>query len=87
MGHVRVTGQGKVYKQYPSRWSHLGEWLVPYASRRHYQHWALQDITFNIAPGDAVGITGIEDFVGCSWLSAKTSITRSAELANTERAL
>ncbi|WP_458370131.1 ABC transporter ATP-binding protein [Pseudomonas fluorescens] len=59
MGHIRVTGLGKAYKQYPTRWSRLVEWLVPFSPIRHRQHWVLQDVTFQIAPGESVGIVGV----------------------------
>ncbi|MBK5341175.1 ABC transporter ATP-binding protein [Pseudomonas sp. TH49] len=58
MGHIRVTGLGKAYKQYPTRWSRLAEWLIPFSPVRHHQHWVLQDVAFEIAPGEAVGIVG-----------------------------
>ena len=59
MGHIRVTGLGKAYKQYPTRRSRLVEWLVPFSPIRHHQHWVLQDVTFQIAPGESVGIVGV----------------------------
>ncbi|UIN56493.1 MULTISPECIES: ABC transporter ATP-binding protein [Pseudomonas] len=59
MGHIRVTGLGKAYKQYPTRWSRLAEWLIPFSPMRHRQHWVLQDVNFEIAPGEAVGIVGV----------------------------
>lgn len=59
MGHIRVTGLGKAYKQYPSRWSRLAEWLIPFSPIRHRQHWVLQGVEFEIAPGEAVGIVGV----------------------------
>ncbi|WP_322845362.1 ABC transporter ATP-binding protein [Pseudomonas sp. B33.4] len=59
MGHIRVTGLGKAYKQYPSRWSRLAEWLIPFAALRHRQHWVLKDLTFEIPAGEAVGIVGV----------------------------
>jgi len=59
MGHIRVTGLGKAYKQYPSRWSRLAEWLIPFSPLRHRQHWVLQNLTFEIAAGEAVGIVGV----------------------------
>lgn len=58
MGHIRVTGLGKAYKQYPNRWARLAEWLIPFSPIRHQQHWVLQDVEFEIAPGEAVGIVG-----------------------------
>lgn len=59
MGHIRVSGLGKAYKQYPNRWSRLFEWLVPFSDARHHLNWVLQDIDFEIQPGEAVGIVGV----------------------------
>jgi len=59
MGYIRVTGLGKAYRQYPTRWSRLAEWLIPFSPMRHRQHWVLQDVNFEIAPGEAVGIVGV----------------------------
>ncbi|MFJ5239158.1 ABC transporter ATP-binding protein [Pseudomonas neuropathica] len=59
MGHIRVTGLGKAFKQYPSRWSRLAEWLTPFSSLHHRQHWVLKDLTFEIPAGQAVGIVGV----------------------------
>ena len=59
MGTVTVTNLGKAYKQYPTRWSRLAEWLIPFSKPRHSLKWVLQDINFSIRPGEAVGIIGI----------------------------
>jgi lipopolysaccharide transport system ATP-binding protein len=59
MGRIQVNNLGKAYKQYSGRWSRLAEWLTPGNAVRHQLKWALQDITFNIQPGEAVGIIGI----------------------------
>ena len=59
MGHIRVSGLGKAYKQYPNRWSRLLEWLVPFSRVRHQQHWVLQGVDFEIPAGEAVGIVGV----------------------------
>ncbi|WP_426155070.1 ABC transporter ATP-binding protein [Pseudomonas sp. TSRC2-2] len=59
MGHIRVTGLAKAYKQYPNRWSRLLEWLVPFSRARHDLHWVLRDVDFEIQPGEAVGIVGV----------------------------
>ena len=59
MGHIRVTGLAKAYKQYPNRWSRLLEWLVPFSPNRPHLHWVLQDVNFEISPGEAVGIVGV----------------------------
>ncbi|MES2297869.1 MAG: ABC transporter ATP-binding protein [Pseudomonadota bacterium] len=59
MGAIHVRGLGKAYKQYPTRWSRLLEWLLPFAGARHKLKWVLEDIEFSIAPGEAVGIIGV----------------------------
>lgn len=59
MGSIVVQNLGKAYKQYPTRWSRLGEWLLPLRGPRHKLKWVLTDINFQIAPGEAVGLIGI----------------------------
>ena len=59
MGRIKVSNLGKAYKQYPGRWSRLVEWLTPGNAVRHQLKWALKDITFDIQPGESVGIIGI----------------------------
>lgn len=59
MGSIVVHNLGKAYKQYPTRWSRLLEWIIPGSRLRHTLKWVLQDINFTIQPGEAVGIIGI----------------------------
>ena len=59
MGTITVTNLGKAYKQYPTRWSRLAEWVTPGHKPRHSLKWVLQDINFTVNPGEAVGIIGI----------------------------
>jgi lipopolysaccharide transport system ATP-binding protein len=59
MGSIRVNKLGKAYKQYDNRWSRLAEWIVPGGAPRHRLKWVLQDISFQLAPGEAVGIIGM----------------------------
>lgn len=59
MGTISVSNLGKAYKQYPTRWSRLREWLMPGNKHRHQLKWILQDINFTVRPGEAVGIIGI----------------------------
>jgi lipopolysaccharide transport system ATP-binding protein len=59
MGTITLSNIGKAYKQYPSRWSRLAEWLSPFNSSYHQLKWVLQDISFTVKPGEAVGIIGI----------------------------
>jgi lipopolysaccharide transport system ATP-binding protein len=59
MGQIVVQSLGKAFRQYPSRWSRLIEWLDPRGKQRHHQHWVLKDIQFQIEAGSAVGLIGI----------------------------
>src|SRR5438067_8061927 len=58
MGAIVVSRLGKAYKQYPTRWSRLAEWMLP-GGPRHKLKWVLRDISFQVAPGEAVGLIGI----------------------------
>lgn len=59
MGNIQVTGLGKAYRQYPTRWARLAEWVLPWAKPRHQSHWVLRNVSFQVKPGEAVGIVGI----------------------------
>jgi lipopolysaccharide transport system ATP-binding protein len=59
MGALRVTQLGKAYKQYHARWLRLAEWVMPFRGARHELKWVLQDISFHVSPGEALGIIGI----------------------------
>lgn len=59
MGGIVVSGLGKAYRQYPTRWSRLAEWLLPWQPPRHTAHWVLRDVSFRIDAGEAVGIIGV----------------------------
>lgn len=59
MNAITVNNLGKAYKQYPTRWSRLKEWLDPRNKPRHQLHWVLQDINFHVPRGQALGIIGI----------------------------
>jgi lipopolysaccharide transport system ATP-binding protein len=59
MGSIIVSEVGKAYKQYPNRWARLAEWLLPWRGPQHKLKWVISDISFQLSPGDAVGIIGI----------------------------
>src|SRR5436309_1490618 len=59
MGTIQVTNLGKAYRQYPTRWSRLAEWMLPRQKPRHHQHWVIRDVSFRVNPGEAVGIIGM----------------------------
>ena len=57
-GSIQVSNLGKAYKRYPSHRARLLEWLLP-SRPRHQDIWVLQDISFSVQPGQALGIIGI----------------------------
>lgn len=59
MGKITVSQVGKAYKQYPSKRHKMLEWLTFGLCKRHQLKWILQDISFSLLPGEAVGIIGI----------------------------
>jgi lipopolysaccharide transport system ATP-binding protein len=59
MGTITVSGLGKAYKTYPTRLSRLAEWMLPLRGPRHTLKWVLRDVSFQVAPGEAVGLIGI----------------------------
>ena len=56
---ITVTNIGKAYKQYPTRWARLAEWVLPGKRIRHSLNWVLKNINFVVRPGESVGIVGI----------------------------
>ena len=79
MGSITVSGLGKAYKQYPSRWSRLAEWVIPASRPRHVDHWVLRDISFTVQPGEAVGIVGINGAGKSTLLKMITGTTQPTE--------
>ena len=59
MSQIIVQNLGKAYKRYPSKWSRLAEWIVPFSKDRHTLNWVLQDLNFTVNRGEAVGIIGV----------------------------
>ncbi len=57
MGSIVAQGLGKAYKQYRNRWARLADWMLP--GTRHGLKWVLEDIAFEIRPGEAVGLIGV----------------------------
>lgn len=76
MGHIRARNLGKAFKQYPTRWSRLLEWMLPALGIRHQSKWVLQDINFEIAAGEAVGLIGINGAGKSTLLKLVTGTTQ-----------
>ena len=56
-GEMRVESVGKAYRVWGSEWMRALSWFgVP--TRPKEEHWVLRDVSFSIAPGEAVGVIG-----------------------------
>lgn len=77
MGTITVSNLGKAYKQYPTRWSRLLEWLDPFSRRRHQLKWVMNDVSFTVKPGEAVGIIGINGAGKSTLLKLITGTTQA----------
>lgn len=77
MGSIFVSNLGKAYKQYPSRWSRLLEWINPGHKPRHFLRWVLQDVSFSVEPGESVGIVGVNGAGKSTLLKMITGTTQA----------
>jgi lipopolysaccharide transport system ATP-binding protein len=78
MGSIRVTNLGKAYRQYPTRWSRLAEWLWPGRQPRHQLRWVLHDINFEVRAGESVGIVGMNGAGKSTLLKIITGTTQAS---------
>jgi lipopolysaccharide transport system ATP-binding protein len=76
MGTIAVQDLGKAYKHYASRRARLAEWLIPFGRERHELKWVLQDVTFTVAPGRALGVIGANGAGKSTLLKMITGTTR-----------
>ena len=76
MGKISVSQVAKAYKKYPKRLSRLLDWLWPWGARRHDLQWVLQDISFTVQPGEALGIIGLNGAGKSTLLKIITGTTR-----------
>lgn len=56
MGALRVRQLGKAFRRYPRKSGRFLEWLG--SGKRHALVWALRDVTFDVEPGEAIGLVG-----------------------------
>lgn len=54
---LSVNNLGKAYRSYRSEWGRIASWFgLP--GRLSEEHWVLRNISFDIQPGEAIGIVG-----------------------------
>lgn len=75
MSHLRVNKIGKAYKRYANKSGRLLEWLG--LGVQHELKWVLRDISFEVSPGEAVGIIGINGAGKSTLLKIITGTTRA----------
>jgi len=75
MSHLRVNKVGKAYKRYARKSGRLAEWMG--LGVQHELKWVLRDISFEVSPGEAVGIIGINGAGKSTLLKIITGTTRA----------
>ena len=57
MSLLSVRNIGKAYRTYHSEWHRIGRWMgLPIQPNE--EHWVIRHISFDIKPGEAIGIIG-----------------------------
>jgi lipopolysaccharide transport system ATP-binding protein len=57
MSLLTVSNLGKSYRQYRSEWQRFARWFgIP--SRPAHEHWVIRGISFDVLPGEKIGILG-----------------------------
>jgi lipopolysaccharide transport system ATP-binding protein len=56
-GELLVSNIGKSYREWGSELKRIASWFLPSISPNE-EHWVLKDVSFSIAPGEAIGIIG-----------------------------
>lgn len=54
---LKVSGLGKAFRTYRSEWQRIASWCGATVSPSA-EHWVLRNVSFSVAPGEAVGIVG-----------------------------
>src|SRR5450756_521621 len=76
---ISVRNLGKCYKRYPTRWARLAEWASGGSYVAHESRWVLRGLSFEVAPGEAVGIIGQNGAGKSTLLKILTGTTQPTE--------
>ena len=57
MSLIRVSNLGKAFRSYHSEWHRIANWFGT-SIRPSEEHWVLRHVSFEVNPGEAIGIVG-----------------------------
>jgi lipopolysaccharide transport system ATP-binding protein len=77
MGQLRIRDLGKAYKRYARKRGRLLEWLG--APPQHELRWAVRHATFDVQPGESVGLVGANGAGKSTLLKLITGTTPATE--------
>ena len=70
---------GKSYKKYPSKFSRLIEWTMPFFGEKHSKKWVIRNISFAVKQGETIGIVGVNGAGKSTLLKMITGTTQPSE--------